>query len=272
MSAAWTARRHGEVTLAQASWLSGGAHTAAVGGSRLPERRTRPRFALPPRQFQCPVCGANPWSPCRTADGNAWADHAERIALATDGRIASGAVRDSVPEPGTRNDPDARPGRNRAGASIPPVAVERRLPRAVVRKFACPRCGAAIRPAVSLSLSDSLSHATAGRPRGCSSRPTATLRPRGPRMGRSPKRQARIRTRRMLKAVAGARDRWRVLLSGRGRVAWRRKHPRRGSFGHRAAAESATSPQRVMSIWSPCSDAARASSYLKRRAHAAAGS
>jgi hypothetical protein len=39
-----------------------------------------------------------------------------------------------------------------------------------------------------LPLPDSLSHATVGRPRGCSDRPTATLSPRGPRMGRSPMR------------------------------------------------------------------------------------
>ncbi len=40
-----------------------------------------------------------------------------------------------------------------------------------------------------LLLPDSLSHAIAGRPRGCSPWPTATLSPRGPRTGRSPNRK-----------------------------------------------------------------------------------
>ncbi len=50
--------------------------------------------------------------------------------------------------------------------------------------------GAAAAPAaLSLPVSDSLSHAIAGRPRGCSPWPTATLSPRGPRTGRSPNRK-----------------------------------------------------------------------------------
>ena len=83
---------------------------------------------------------------------------------------------------------------------------------------ACKHEGAAAGPVVSLLVSDSLSHATVGPARGRSPRPTATLSPHGPRMRKVTEAQARVRARRMLKAVTGAGDRCRVLLSDSGRA------------------------------------------------------
>ena len=93
----------------------------------------------------------------------------------------------------------------------------RRLVLAGRQKLASMK-GAAAGPVVSLLVSDSLSHATVGRPRSCSPRPTATLSPHGPRMRKVTEAQARVRARRMLKAVTGAGDRCRVLLSDSGRA------------------------------------------------------
>jgi hypothetical protein len=77
------------------------------------------------REYWCPRCGAAPGAACRSEDAGEWADHADRKALATGRPIASGSPR----------------GLDRA-ALIPQVALERRLPRWLVRTVACPACGA----------------------------------------------------------------------------------------------------------------------------------
>jgi hypothetical protein len=64
--------------------------------------------------------------------------------------------------------------------------------------------------------------ATARRPRGCSARPAATLSPPRARMRKVADAQARVGSRRISKAVAGAGDRWRVLLSA---SSWRCDRP-----------------------------------------------
>jgi hypothetical protein len=77
------------------------------------------------REFHCPRCGAAPGATCRSEDDGVWADHAERIALATGRPMTSGSRREPKP-----------------AIYIPEVAQQRRLPRELVRTVACPKCGA----------------------------------------------------------------------------------------------------------------------------------
>ena len=89
-----------------------------------------------PRDFRCPRCGARPREGCETAEGLAWADHAERIALAkaASKRPATSGMR-RVRSPRRATATWATP------PTMPEVAQSRRLPRDYVRGFTCPQCG-----------------------------------------------------------------------------------------------------------------------------------
>ena len=75
------------------------------------------RISTAPHEHPCPRCGAAPGRVCRNDDGEDWANHAERINFAA--AMAADAQR-----------------------GVPQVALARRLPRAFVRTFFCPACGA----------------------------------------------------------------------------------------------------------------------------------
>lgn len=66
-----------------------------------------------------------------TADGEPWADHAERIALAASAGLLGEQTRRR-----------SRVSGHDSPSNMPRVARERRLPREFVRTFSCPSCGA----------------------------------------------------------------------------------------------------------------------------------